>query len=526
MKIKKVLAVGMALMLGAGILAGCGGNNADPNAITIRYFVGGYGSTWLEEAMKEYTAETGVTFNPIPDDQVKANINVYLERKVPDIIMTDSFNWQESVYMGKIEPLDEVFEAEVSDGMGGTVKVKDYIVDELQDWPYMQRLRGQGEEHPWVLPWTVLSTGIIYNEAMMKTIPDTVNGGTWQSPPETYDELIQYCKDVEATGKTAIAWAGSDGMHWWKFPTYVWWAQIQGVREPNPLNTAGGEYSEATVDGSWYDFWDFATHNEDESLNYTDGYDVWKQKGLSEALDYVGNLLVDYEKGATGGNYPYRFSPSRPDGLNIKDAQRIFVTGEAAMMFCGSWLENEMTGFISDDVVMKLMPWPTVDGAAVDPETNEPYKINNAQSGDVIIIPRAADETKKEKSKAFLAWLCSGEQLTKFAQYSGSMRPFKYNPFEIDPDYEYSTFNESVFNMYMNSVNLYEVSLNDSDTYKYMRKDVFNNDAMSAYLKLRQGMSGWEIMVTGNTSINSDWRAIYTVIKDDWQKELDQFKIT
>ena len=117
MKIKKVLAVGMALMLGAGILAGCGGNNADPNAITIRYFVGGYGSTWLEEAMKEYTAETGVTFNPIPDDQVKANINVYLERKVPDIIMTDSFNWQESVYMGKIEPLDEVFEAEVSDGM-------------------------------------------------------------------------------------------------------------------------------------------------------------------------------------------------------------------------------------------------------------------------------------------------------------------------------------------------------------------------------------------------------------------------
>lgn len=488
--------------------AACGGSsNRDANTIEVRYFAGGFGSAWLESAKEKFeAANPGKTVLLKNEEGLRNTAGTYLKsgKNLPDIMMTQTLNWAEFVSRGYLEPLDDVYEMEVNDE---GVKLKDFLADDIKEYPYMQRLPRQGTSRPWVIPWSALNVGIVYNDTMLKATPRRSTGGNWTEPPATVEELKEYVDDLKANDPDIIpfAWAAKEGLNWLLFPMYTWWAQLQGVETPN----IDGE-------GTWYDFWDFGMEYKGEGDDRVDiypdsGADVWKQTGIWQSMDIVRDLLVD----TTTNNW--KNSPSNVNSLETTDAERLFVESEAAMLFCGSWLENEMRDFLPEGFVMKMMPTPTAAGAQINPETGEPYVINNTNAGDVMFIP--AEAPNKELAKEFLKFISTEEMMMEFTRFTGMIRPYKYDPLELDPDYDWSEFAKSCFDLYANSdYNLYEYSKNGSLIYTYKRPELYQEMTIATALNALKSYTGKEIMIDGR----GDASSVYDLVKIEYPKWRDE----
>lgn len=505
-KIKRIVTVSLCAALACGMLAGCGGKGSKEGVLTIRYFTGGFGDAWLESAKEKFLAA-----NPdVKDIELKSDSNLrstavtYLKSNTPDIIMSQNLSWSSFVSQGLLEPIDEVYDTEVATS-DGNIKIKDYLDDDFADYGYMQRVTGQGESHPWVLPWSVLTCSIAYNEDYLKATPRRNSGAGvyWTAPPATVTELMEYVDDINARDDSVVPFSwGGGGYNWLLFPGYVWWAQMQGVDE---ANIAG--------EGAFYDFWEFQSP------------DVYKQSGIQGMLDIIRDLIVDEDKNE------WKNSPTRPEERDTTDVEKFFVDGNAAMCFAGSWLENEMKDFMGENFHMKMMNTPVVDDAylqklGIDAGTvNSDIRINNANAGDVMFIPAKA--TNKDIAKRFLAFLCSEEMLVEFSEHTGMMRPFKYNPLELSK-HEFSDFTKSCFSLYMDSdFNLYEYPKNavtkqaaDSSfqtyIYTYKRPELFQEVTLNTAIVKLKNLTGKQIMVDGDS--DSGYKSVFDRVSVEFPK--------
>lgn len=477
---------------------GCGEKKRDANTLEVRYFAGGFGSEWLVSAKQKFeAAHAGITVNLVNEEDLRTNASVYLRsgRNLPDIMMSQTLGWASFVSQGYLEPLDDVFESEAKPG----VKLKDFLADEYSEYPYMQRLYGQGEKHAWVIPWSALNCGIVYNETMLLETPRRAASGNWTAPPATVDELKEYVEDVKAahSGVVPFAWGGG-ALNWLLFPMYTWWAQIQGV-----------ETSNQPGEGSWYDFWDF------DAPGYANA-DVYKQTGIWKALDIVRDLLVDTQA------KDWKNSPDKVSGLAQTDAERRFIEGKAAMIFCGSWLENEMRDFIPSDFKMKMMPTPIAEGAQINPATGKPYVINNTNAGDVMFIPAAAPN--KELAKEFLKFISTEKMMLDFSRHTKMIRPYKYDPVALDPEFAWSGFARSCFDLYNDSdYNLYEYSKNGSVIFTYKRPELFQEVTMATAMNGLKRMTGKEIMIDGNTT--EKYTSVFDLVSIEYPKWKEEIGI-
>ncbi len=507
---RKVIAVSLCAALSCGLLAGCGGQGTEKGVLTIRYYTGGFGDEWLESAREKFLAA-----NPdvkdiklYSDSQLRSTAVTYLTSNTPDIIMSQNLSWASFVSQGLIEPIDDVYESEVVTS-DGNVKIKDYLDDDFAEYGYMQRIAGQGENHAWVLPWSVLTCSIAYNVDYLESTPRRSMGAGqyWTEPPATVSELVEYVGDINARndGVVPFSWGGS-GYNWLLFPGYVWWAQIQGVDE-----------SKIEGEGSFYDFWEFQTP------------EVYKQTGIQGMLNILRDLLVDTD------TQSWKNSPDRLEERDTTDVEKFFTDGRAAMCFAGSWLENEMDGFIPEGFNMLMMDTPVVDEAyleklGIQSTVDSDVKINNANAGDVMFIPQKA--VNKDIAKRFLTFLCSEEMLVEFSEFTGMMRPFKYNPLELS-DYEFSDFTKSCFSLYMNSdYNLFEYPKNavkkqqedpsfETYIYTYKRPEIFQEVTLNTAIVKLKTLTGEQIMVTGDSA--SSYKSVYDRVAVEfgkWKAEL------
>lgn len=438
--LKKSLLFVLSAVMALGVFTACG-SRSNENVLTITYYEGGFGSGWLETAVKDFVAtKEGVSYELKPNPQVGSTVVTQLKsgKNLSDIYMVNGGSWQDWMSQGYLENLESVYESEVTTSKG-QVKIKDYITSSIRDKYYLQRMAGQGEAYPWVLPWSMTSIGLFYNEDILLSTPHTTTkegkwekGDMWSAPPATVDELLQYCDDINATGKdiSPMVFSGQES-HWLQFLLYGWWAQYQGAEQENLLNVSAD-------DGTYYDFWNF------------ESAEVWKQEGIVAAIDTLRSFIVDTETGK------WKNVPEGVNTYSTQDASRNFVTGKCAMILGGSFLYNEMSDYLDldkdgkDDFTLKMMNLPYIDNAALDSEGN-PLSINYMNNDDFMFVPAKA--TNKELAKEFLTFLTNEKYIVQFTQESGTLRPFDYDILELTEgtDFEFNAFTSSVLEVYNNS---------------------------------------------------------------------------
>ncbi len=500
-------------------LIGCGGGKTEgtaDNNLTIRFYKGGFGDAWLETAKNDFIAkkaESGetITVELIPDATIQENATQFLAsgKNLPDIMMTQGNDWTNMVNNGYLAPLKETFEAEVTKLDGSTVKVKDYLKTEIKEMPYMQIAPGQGEYLPWVMPWSILETSIVYNEDMLLNTVHTTSrngynvGEKWTSAPKTMQELSDYCVDIIAANANKsdadkvypMGWGGADAMNYHQFIIYALWAQQQGV-----------DTSLISGEGSWYDFWNFESS------------DVWKQTGIQKAIDDWREIVVDTSS--------QQWKNCIPNVQQItKDESAVkFCNQKVAMILSGSFFENEYKDFLDlngdgkDDFAYKMMYVPTTNNPDhVKTSDGADAKINFCSSDDIMFIPAGAANI--DLAKEFLAFLCNEKYLLDFSKQTGCVRPFEYDPVALtkdDSSVTWSPFFLSTYTMMKDAdYNLYTYPKNAEDVsmiYTYKRPSLFQGAGISGSLQELLRSNGKTIMIDGTDTFSS----VYTRANKDY----------
>ena len=437
------------VMLSAFAFASCGGNGdesfTDPNVgkngtLKITYYKGGTGAKWINELAAAFEKETLIKVELTEDSKATENSLTWLQsdRNLPDLAFVLYTNWQKFVQNDYLAPMDDLYNGTFSatfgegewqrtvnssysvantsvysnDGKTEGLALTDIMCGDYVNYGKTSKTL-DSEKQFWVMPWTSGTTGFVYNVNLLKQVG-------YDNPPETYAELLDLCKKLTAKGITPFSWGGEE-MGYWDFVTMSWWAQYSGVSK-------------------WQEFWSFESP------------EVFNDEGRKKALEAWQTLLV-------GEDGKWINSIDRPMGRDHMDAQKQFVSGKAAMIPTGSWIENEIKDFMPDGFEMRFMPTPAIEGAKTDEKGNI-IQLCNTEAGDFAYIPKNASNVKA--AKAFLAFMNRPEWIEKFTLYAGMPRPFNYKPSEIEG---ISSFTRSSMEYYENSVKMWRVS--DSPIYTY-----------------------------------------------------------
>lgn len=420
----KVLSLTMAFVASMSVMTACGGIGGGGNGTTmiVKYYDGAYGKEWLEKAAKDFVAAkklegVEVSYRLVPDTQVNTSAVNELNSGtgLADIYMLQDYEWTDWVTAGKLEDLTSVYNTEVNTSVGKQ-KIKDYMADGYSIQYYSQRKAGIGDYMPWAMPWSMSQIGFVYNENILKSTGR-------ETPPATVEELLSYCADLNAMNITPFAFPGNES-HWFRYIIQVWWAQYQGAYEENTLNVAEDA-------GSFYDYW-----------NMSDA-EVLKQAGIQAGIDTVQSLFVDTNSKS------WKNSLENVNSYYVKDAEKAFVEGKAAMLLGASFMYSEVEKYMQDGVVYKMMNMPTIANAQTDGNGNA-LNMNYYTSEDFMIVPKEAKN--KELGKEFLAFMCNEEYLLYFIQKTGTLRPFKYADSVLDASaLGLNAFNSSVLEVYKTS---------------------------------------------------------------------------
>lgn len=444
---KRVVAL-MLVLVSFVFFSACGTAEKDDSnpdvgkngTLKITYYNGGTGSKWINELAKAFEEETLIKVELTDDSKATENSYTWLEsdRNLPDVAFILYTNWQKYVQNDYLALLDDLYDGTFSatfgsgvyertisstysvegttvyseDGKTDGLTLSDIMCADYIDYGKTAKT-ADSEKSFWVMPWTAGTVGIVYNVDYLKSVG-------YDNPPKTFSELLDLCDKLNAKGITPFSWGGEE-MGYWDFVTMCWWVQYSGVEK-------------------WQEFWSFESP------------EVFNDVGRKKALEAWQTLFVSE-------NGEWKNSIDRPMGRDHMDAQRQFVSGKAAMIPTGSWIENEVKDFISADFEMAFMPTPAIDGAKTD-ESGNIIQLCNTEAGDFAYIPKNAANVKA--AKAFLAFMNRPEWVEKFTLHTGMPRPFNYKPTMIEG---LSSFAKSSVSYYENSVKMWRVS--DSPIYTY-----------------------------------------------------------
>lgn len=462
-KLKFYNILGLVSLIGTMTLTSCDSNNnnvvsnadgSTTTTISVAFAECGYGSEFLSKWEEAYNAANPmekIKLDLDGDAQMTQNILTRLQTgsNLPDLIMVLSTNWQKWAASGYLLEIDDVYEA--TDSNNNDMKMKDFIDPNLSKF-------GIVNDHYYSVPWSVGTTGFVYNKTMFQE-------WGWKVPT-TVKELEELCEQIKSdTNGTVQPFSWSTGTsEYWSFVTLNWWAQYEGA-------------------DNFKEFWKF------------ESADVFKQQGRVEALKEFEKLVCGKDgNGKATGEAINSITDSK-----FMVSQMNFINGKAAMMPNGAWIENEMKGSIPEGFEMALMPTPAINGAKTD-DNGEVISVNVNSSGDFICIPKKAKNT--EMAKKFLKFINTKEGCEIFTRYSGGIRPFNYKPSEVEG---LSDFTLDIARQWEKSINLYQTST----SYMY-----FNND-----LNLWPGYgSPYARMVQDGETAEEVCNTIYSYVASNWSK--------
>ncbi|MGC0273316.1 ABC transporter substrate-binding protein [Pseudactinotalea sp. Z1739] len=335
-------------------LAACSGTSADEGNAEATEFT--YWSAWNEgevqqevmaQAIEDFTAETGIEVNVQWQgrDNVQRLVPALNTNEVPDLVDQSYVNTYGSlVAAGQVQGLSTAWNADIEGQTLADIvpaQYLEYIDIELDDGEY------------WMVPYQLTSDAIWFDAA---THPDLVD-----NTPQSWEEFVALLDDLQADGHTPIALDGD-------IPGYnVYWFKTLLLRELGP----GALYELAS----------------DETGA------AWDDPAVLEAAQKVqqlvdGDYFID---GFQGSQFP--------------EQQQQWASGNAALLFMGSWAAAETEPYAADGFEYSSFPFPpgTHDSARVD------------FTG--FVVPSTADHA--EAAQEFAAFFLREEYQTMLGEGAG-----------------------------------------------------------------------------------------------------------
>ncbi|MET0715938.1 MAG: extracellular solute-binding protein [Mycetocola sp.] len=199
------------------------------------------------------------------------------------------------------------------------------------------------------------ANGVIYNQAIFEE--------QGIEPPETWDEFIAVCDQLQAAGITPFYGTLADS--WTALPSF---------------NALGAYPSQG-------DFWD---KMREEGENVGPDSSVSFQKNFPEALNQQAELFSYAQEGYRGRTYD--------------DGNAAFANGEVAMLMQGIWAINPIKG-INPDIEAAIFPYP----AAENPDERM------LVSGVDVAVLIGKDTPHFAEAKRFVDYLFQAQVLEDFA---------------------------------------------------------------------------------------------------------------
>ncbi len=327
--IAKILAVALVLGMVAGVAVGC--KKPTPNTesdLEIALWEAGNGREFMDrviEAFKKDHPEINVYLSSNADTQT-GDLSSGGKINSIDLYFTTMEN-----YLGSkqyLEPLNDLLDDTV-DGVTLESKLNGDILDRLVD-PADGKL--------YVLPWSTSVNGLVYNA--------TVFEQRGYELPRTTNELKSLVEDA-ISKKDADSSQPSPFLHYaeyWNYLLFAWQAQYDGVE-------------------NFYDAWQFTYNGETNRVE--------SMTGGASSIDQIEQIPAD-ERGGRYKSLEVLYELISPagavyNGTNSFDhttSQTIFLDERALMMPNGSWVENEMRQYVTDDTKISLMKTPVISSLA------------------------------------------------------------------------------------------------------------------------------------------------------------------
>ncbi|WP_082360825.1 ABC transporter substrate-binding protein [Bacillus sp. FJAT-28004] len=375
---KKIAALGIAVILAAVSLVGCGSNSNNGGAATnaptkepaaeatdapatdntvkltgdfeIQYFVGGYGDKWWKKVIADFQAanpELNIkeSAGPKINDQNRPR---WIGGNPPDFVYIDGpvLNDRQMVEDGQLEDLTEwLKDAKNVDG--------DLIADILAQ--PAQQFDGKVYNIPLVLN----SWGVFWNKALFKE-------KGWAEPTD-FPSFLDVSEKIKADGITPF-------IHTGKYPYYI----------------NGSFLYPAIVSANNNDF----SILQDMAANKVEAFES------PAVLAALNKIVAMRDK-----DYIDKASIQ----INHTDSQMLFLQNKDAFIVNGLWLPNEMAKDVPAGFDFGFIPSITQEAGG--------KVVANTSTATVAIAKKAKN---KEAAKAFLQFIFSKDQASQWAELSGA----------------------------------------------------------------------------------------------------------
>lgn len=314
--------------------------SADAEAVVeVALFEGGYGIHWHQKIAEQYNRELapqGVRVRVWGDPRVADKIKPRLLRgDPPDLLFLAGLPIWLLISTGKVYPLDGALDRP---GYGSEKPWRELFIPGTLD-SYMS------DDKVYALPTAFNAWACWYDAKLFRE-----HG--WR-PPKTWSEFDRLCDRIRRAGIAPLAFQG-------KYPAYGWYTYISlvqrcgGLAAINRLNAL-----------------------EVGAFSHPDA--VWAARLLQEMA------VKHFQKGAMA--------------MTHTDSQLQFVNRQAAMIFCGIWLENEMRSSTPPDFHMRCFNVPAVENGKGNPT------LFLGQGGEFLFVP--SDASHKELALDFARFLIS-----------------------------------------------------------------------------------------------------------------------
>ncbi len=405
MKSKRLICtiISFVLML-TMLVTGCGpagmddsGDPGDKIRLRVSVFQAGEGIKWLEDIAAAYEKENpnvkvvikgdagmeGIAQNVIGSDNVGAMSDIYS--------CINDANFYNNINNGRLEPLNDVYQATVGDGK----TVEDVVLPSAA-------VAMKANNTYYAIPWHKQAVGIIYNKGMFEE-------KGWEVPT-TFSEYYELCNTICATTNVA------------------------------PLGYCGG-----VTDGYFQEFllnlmFQYGGKTAMKEFYAAESAEVYKQEGRVKAYETVGRMIAGEYDDGEGNKKSWVLDGS--SGFDHNQINREFIKGNCAMMIGGSWFPIESATFLEryPNFKAEMMPTPWIQDSKTSLDGGTEYA--NITESTRLVIPKLA--ANKETAKDFLRFMNTKEMRKLFIEVmEGTPRPTIYSDINLD-DCNLSDFGKSV----------------------------------------------------------------------------------